>query len=93
MLERAGTGPIDRLVGARIRAARDALGLTPAGLAARLGCHPGQVVDYESGRRRAGAATLLRLSEVCGLGLGFFYAELDAAAGGRQGADQSSSSS
>jgi transcriptional regulator with XRE-family HTH domain len=75
MLDRTTTGAMDRLVGARIRAGREALGLSRAALAARLGCDPDLVSDYEGGRVRVGAATLIRLTHVCEVDLGFFFAE------------------
>jgi transcriptional regulator with XRE-family HTH domain len=77
MLDRlARPGFIDRHVGARIKAQREALGMTPAEFGARLGCDAGMVLDYESGRLRAGAMTLLTLTQVCGVGVGYFLSGL-----------------
>jgi transcriptional regulator with XRE-family HTH domain len=82
---------MDRLVGARIRAAREALGLSRAALAVRLACDPDLVSAYETGRIRVSAATLIRLTDLCEVDLGFFFAEAPSAR--HEAAVQRSSSS
>jgi transcriptional regulator with XRE-family HTH domain len=50
--------PIDRHIGARLRALRKAHGMSQAELAARLGVDEAQVARYERGTARAGATQL-----------------------------------
>lgn len=69
-------GPVDRRVGQRIRARREALGLTLETLAARLGCPPSLVADYESGEARAGATTLMLLTRLLAADIGYFLGGL-----------------
>jgi transcriptional regulator with XRE-family HTH domain len=64
-------------VGARIRAQRDLMKLTPAAFAARLGCAPDLILRYESGDARAGAAVLMTLAQLCQVRVGYFLAGLD----------------
>ncbi len=54
--------PVDREVGARIRAARLKVGLTQSQLAAAVGLSFQQVQKYESGANRVSASTLVRLA-------------------------------
>jgi transcriptional regulator with XRE-family HTH domain len=69
-------GPVDRRVGARIRARRERIGLSAETLAARLGCPAALVLDYEAGRTRAGATTLMMLTRALGVDVGYFLAGL-----------------
>lgn len=69
----AGYDPIDVHVGSRVRAERLRLGLTQRELATRVGVTYQQVQKYESGRNRAPASMLLKLSEALGTPVeGFF---------------------
>lgn len=56
--------PVDRLVGARIAARREALGLTQGELAARLDLDIDQVRDLETGEMRASAERLRDLARI-----------------------------
>ena len=77
MPDRSGhPGSIDRCVGARIRARRQSMGLTPESFAAGLGCEPDLILRYENGDARAGAAALLMLTRLCRVGVGYFLADL-----------------
>jgi transcriptional regulator with XRE-family HTH domain len=69
-------GPVDWRVGARIRARRERVGLSVETLAARLGCPASLVLDYEAGRTRAGATTLMMLTCALGVDVGYFLAGL-----------------
>ncbi len=69
-------GVIDRRIGACIRARRELLGLSVCGLAARLGCSPGAIEDYEAGRLRVGATVLLSLTQVLQVEIGYFMRSL-----------------
>ena len=69
-------GPVDLRVGARIRARRERVGLSVETLAGRLGCPPALLLDYETGRTRAGATTLMLLTRVLGVDVGYFLAGL-----------------
>jgi transcriptional regulator with XRE-family HTH domain len=70
------SGPVDRRVGARIRARRELLGLTPETLGERLGCAPSLILDYEAGLVRAGPATLLELTRALKVEIGYFLSGL-----------------
>jgi len=54
---------IDREIGARVRLRRQALGLSQADLAERLGVSFQQVQKYESGATRIAAAHILEMAE------------------------------
>jgi transcriptional regulator with XRE-family HTH domain len=56
-------GPIDRKIGARIRARRLEIGMSQEALAAKLGITFQQVQKYEKGVNRVAAPTLLDLSD------------------------------
>jgi HTH-type transcriptional regulator/antitoxin HipB len=66
-----------RDLGAAVRAARHARGLTQGDLAARLGLTRATVASYETGRRAIPAETLLRIARVCGQPLAFFEPPAD----------------
>ena len=65
--------PVDVHVGNRIRARREALGLTCADLAAGLGLSAGDVEAIENGRRRAGAEDLYGLTRLLDVRIAFFF--------------------
>jgi transcriptional regulator with XRE-family HTH domain len=56
-------GPIDRKIGARIRARRLEIGMSQEALASKLGITFQQVQKYEKGVNRVAAPTLLDLAE------------------------------
>lgn len=56
-------GPVDKKIGARIRARRLEIGMSQETLAQRLGVTFQQVQKYEKGSNRVAAPTLLDLSE------------------------------
>jgi transcriptional regulator with XRE-family HTH domain len=56
-------GPIDRKIGARIRARRLEIGMSQEALASKLGITFQQVQKYEKGVNRVAAPTLLDLGE------------------------------
>ena len=56
-------GPIDRKIGARIRARRLEIGMSQETLASKLGITFQQVQKYEKGVNRVAAPTLLDLAE------------------------------
>ncbi len=62
----------DRLIGAQLRAAREAARLTPEQLAEQAGLAPGNVLAYEWGQRPIPLPVLVTLAAVCGVGLAHF---------------------
>jgi transcriptional regulator with XRE-family HTH domain len=56
------TTPMDRIIGRRIRASREAVGLGQVALAGAVGITFQQIQKYESGKNRVAAA---RLFEIC----------------------------
>lgn len=65
-------GPVDWRIGARLRQRRELLGLSLDVLARHLGCPEGRIQDYEAGRVRIGAATLMLLTQMLGVDIGYF---------------------
>lgn len=59
-------------LGAAIRAARGARGLTQRDLAAQLGVTRATIASYETGRRKLPAETLIHIARLCEQPLGFF---------------------
>jgi len=62
----------DRLIGAQLRAAREAAGLTPEQLAEQAGVAPGNIAAYEWGQRPIPLPVLVTLAAACGVGLAHF---------------------
>jgi transcriptional regulator with XRE-family HTH domain len=56
--------PIDVLVGHNVQLHRIGVGLSAQDLAAKLGTTAQQIEDYEKGRRRIGAAGLVRIAAI-----------------------------
>ena len=81
-----GPGPEDKVIGARIRARRLALGLSQKHVAAALGVTFQQFQKYENGTNRISAMGIYRLSEALNLPLGDVYEGLTTAIAG-QGAN------
>lgn len=65
--------PIDRHVGRRIRGKRRALGLSEESLAKALGVAILQLDAYERATERVPSAHLIRLSELLGVSLSYFF--------------------
>lgn len=68
---------IDAHVGARIAERRQALGLSQAALAQRLGVSFQQLQKYEAGQNRVSASRLHRLSAALGCGVQAFFPPVD----------------
>jgi hypothetical protein len=78
---RSGVGElddIDRRVAARIAGGRRALGLEPAVLDAVLAFREGTVERLERCRTRAAPSHLLRLADLFGVEIDWFFAEINA---------------
>lgn len=60
-------GPIDAIVGRRIRTRRLLLGLTQTQLAQQLGVSFQQVQKYENGANRVGAGRLVQIAQILGV--------------------------
>ncbi|HTI67269.1 MAG TPA: helix-turn-helix transcriptional regulator [Caulobacteraceae bacterium] len=69
-------GPVDRRIGARIRSRRELLGLSQGALAAKLGCQPALIEAFEAGQARAGATTLMLLTQILKVDVGYLFAGL-----------------
>lgn len=65
--------PLDRHIGAQVRLARKAAGLTQESLAEHLGVTFQQVQKYERGANRVSASRLLAIASLTGQPLSFFY--------------------
>ncbi|MDR6183644.1 helix-turn-helix domain-containing protein [Asaia bogorensis] len=85
----SAAGPIDALVGARIRLRRTVLGMSQEKLGAALGLTFQQVQKYERGANKVGASRLYEMSRVLDVPIGFFFDDL---AGGGNGSMRRSDS-
>jgi transcriptional regulator with XRE-family HTH domain len=65
----------DRKVGARVRAQRNAMGLSQEKLADALGITFQQVQKYENGTNRISASRLQNIADALGVPLSFFFGE------------------
>ena len=65
--------PIDRHVGRRIRGKRRALGLSEDSVAKALGVDIALIGAYERATERVPSAHLVRLSEILGVSLSYFF--------------------
>jgi transcriptional regulator with XRE-family HTH domain len=65
--------PVDQHVGRRIRGKRRALGLTEDGLAKSLGVDADRICAYEHGTERVPSELLIRLGEIMGVSLSYFF--------------------
>lgn len=70
---------LDAFVGARISARRQALGLSQAALAGRIGVSFQQLQKYESGANRISASRLHHLARALGAPVSLFFPDEDAA--------------
>ena len=73
--------PVDQHVGARLRRARQARGLTQPALAARVGVSFQQIQKYESGASRISASRLWACAVALGVRPEWFFLGLSAAQG------------
>ncbi len=67
------TNAIDGYVGERVRLRRKMLGMSQARLAEALGITFQQIQKYEKGINRIGASRLLRMAEIFGVTVGYFF--------------------
>ncbi|MEH2611224.1 helix-turn-helix domain-containing protein [Bradyrhizobium sp. AZCC 1693] len=67
------SGPLDAMVGARIRMLRVNRGMSQTTLAERIGVTFQQVQKYERGASRAGASRLSRIASVLDVSVGEFF--------------------
>jgi transcriptional regulator with XRE-family HTH domain len=67
---------IDVHVGRRLRARREALGLSQGALGRRLGITFSQIQKYEKGVNRIGAGRLYRMASLLDVPVDYFYDEL-----------------
>jgi transcriptional regulator with XRE-family HTH domain len=72
------SGPLDVLVGARIRTFRVNRGMSQAVLAARTGVTYQQLQKYERGTERVGAGRLSRIAAVLDVSVGEFFESSEA---------------
>lgn len=78
------TGQVDRMIGARIRAARVMRGLSQTELGERIGVSFQQVQKYENAANRVSGSRLLAISKVLDVPITYFYEEVEGAEGGEQ---------
>ena len=76
------SGPLDVLVGARIRTFRVDRGMSQAVLAARTGVTYQQLQKYERGTERVGAGRLSRIAAVLDVSVGEFFESAEAGSPG-----------
>lgn len=69
--------PIDLHVGKRMHLRRTMMGMSQERLATELGITFQQVQKYEKGLNRIGASRLWDIAQVLGVGVEFFYEDLD----------------
>jgi transcriptional regulator with XRE-family HTH domain len=70
-------GPVDAMVGRRIRARRLAKGVTQMELAKQLGVSFQQIQKYENGMNRIGAGRLVQIAQALGVPLDALFLGLD----------------
>ena len=67
------SGPLDAMVGARIRMLRVNRGMSQAMLAGRIGVTFQQVQEYERGTNRVGVSRLSQIASVLGVSIGELF--------------------
>jgi transcriptional regulator with XRE-family HTH domain len=65
--------PVDLHIARRIRGKRRALGMSEERLAAALGVEAARIADYERAAERVSSDHLVRLSEILGVPLSYFF--------------------
>jgi transcriptional regulator with XRE-family HTH domain len=73
MADRRNPSPLDRIVGQRLRAARQLRKLSQERLGEMLGVSFQQIQKYEKGTNRIGASRLHQIARVLGVPIEFFY--------------------
>jgi transcriptional regulator with XRE-family HTH domain len=73
------TGPVDKLIGTRIRLQRTAIGMSQEKLGDVLGITFQQIQKYEKGTNRVGAARLQAIADALGVPVSFFFEQREAA--------------
>ena len=73
------TGPVDKLIGTRIRLQRTAIGMSQEKLGDILGITFQQIQKYEKGTNRVGAARLQAIADALGVPVSFFFEQRTAA--------------
>jgi transcriptional regulator with XRE-family HTH domain len=68
---------VDAVVGSRIRQRRQILEMTASHLASQVGCQPEDVLKYESGAVRIGAARLHKIAQALNVYLDWFFTSDD----------------
>ncbi|MCW9001632.1 MAG: helix-turn-helix domain-containing protein [Rhodospirillales bacterium] len=84
--------PIDRYVGARVRASRVGQRISQTKLGDAIGVTFQQIQKYENGTNRIGASNLFKIAGVLGVEVGYFYENIPAdiwKAGGKKGLSDS----
>ena len=69
-------GPIDKYFGDRLRARRIMMKMSLVDLANSLGVSFQQIQKYEKGTDRLSAAMMVRVAEILGVDIGYFYDEI-----------------
>ena len=67
------SGPLDKMMGARIRMLRVNRGMSQAMLAGRIGVTFQQVQEYERGTNRVGVSRLSQIASVLGVSIGELF--------------------
>ena len=67
------SGPLDEMVGARVRMLRVSRGISQTALAERIGVTFQQVQKYEQGANRVGASRLAQIASVLDVSVGEFF--------------------
>ena len=70
---KGGPDPIDRYVGARVRARRVGLRMSQTKLGKAIGVTFQQIQKYENGTNRIGASNLFKIAKTLGIEVAFFY--------------------
>lgn len=72
-MPRRTCGPLDKMIGANIRALRMRAGLSQAALGERIGVTFQQMQKYERGANRIAASQLFRVSQVLDVPIEYFF--------------------
>lgn len=80
------TGPVDKLIGTRIRLQRTAIGMSQEKLGDILGITFQQIQKYEKGTNRVGAARLQAIADALGVPVSFFFEQRSSAGDASDGA-------
>ena len=76
------SGPLDQMVGARIRVLRIGRGMKQAVLAERIGINSQQLQKYERGISRVGAGRLSRIASALDVSIGELFESSEAGSSG-----------